>query len=104
MAQALTQVMFQAKMQPGYITCQLYAETGNPQSLFYLEQWATREDLETQLESQRFGMLLGIMETASALPHLEIHTISDQRGLEYVEAIRLRSGTNAVESRLPVPG
>ena len=104
MVQALAQVMFQAKMQPGYITCQLYGETGNPQSLFYLEQWANREDLETQLESQRFGMVLAIMETASELPHLEIHTISDQRGLEYVEAIRLRSGTKAGDSRRPVPG
>ncbi len=69
--------------------CRLYAEIGNPQSLRYVEQWPTLQELESQFLSPRFGMLLAIMETAPEPPELEVRTISEQRGLEYVGAVRL---------------
>lgn len=91
MVQALATVMGQARLQRGCVDCRLYAETGNPQSLCYLEQWSTLQDFESQVRSQRFGMLLAIMETAPEPPDLELRTISEQRGLEYVRTIRLAS-------------
>ena len=91
MVQALATVMGQARLQRGYVDCQLYAETGNPRSMFYMEQWVTSQDFEVQVRSQRFGMLLAIMETAPEAPALEVRTISEQRGLEYVRSIRLAS-------------
>lgn len=89
MVQALVTVMGQARLQRGCVDCQLYAETGSPRSLLYVEQWATWQDFEVQVRSQRFGMLLAIMETAPAAPDLELRTISEQRGLEYIRTIRL---------------
>ncbi len=91
MVQALATVTGQAMLQRGCVDCRLYAETGNPQSLCYLEQWSTLQDLEFQLRSQRFGMLLAIMETAPQAPALEVRTISAQRGLEYIRSLRLSS-------------
>ncbi len=91
MVKALGEVMFQNKLERGCLDCRLYAETGNPQSLRYVEQWSTPQDLDSQLRSQRFGMLLAIMETAPEPPDLEVRTISEQRGLEYVRSIRLAS-------------
>jgi quinol monooxygenase YgiN len=87
--QALGMVMFQAKMEHACLDCRLYSEIGNPKSLRYVEQWQTLEELESQVRSQRFGMLLAIMETAASPPKLEIRTISEQRDLEYVSAVRL---------------
>jgi quinol monooxygenase YgiN len=92
MLQALAQVMFQAKLERSCLECQVYAETGNPQSLLYIEQWTTEQELEGQLCSPRFGTLLAIMETAPVAPSLQIQTVSDQRGLEYVEAVRSQPG------------
>ncbi len=91
MVQALATVMGQATLQRGCVDCRLYAQTGDPNSLCYLEQWSTLQDLEFQLRSQRFGMLLAIMETAPQAPALEVRTIADQRGLEYIRSIRLAS-------------
>ncbi len=91
MIQALATVMGQARLQRGCVACQLYAETGSPRSLLYVEQWATSQDFDVQVRSQRFGMLLAIMETAPEAPHLEVRTISEQRGLEFVRSIRLAS-------------
>ncbi len=81
--------MLQAKLERACVDCRLYAEVGNPQSLRYVEQWPTLQELESRLRSQRFGMLLAIMETAAEPPELEVRTISEQRGLEYVSAVRL---------------
>ena len=81
--------MVQAGPQRGCVDCRLYAETGNASSLCYVEQWSTVRDLQSQLRSPRFGMLLGIMETAAEAPALEVRTITEQRGLEYVRTIRL---------------
>ena len=92
MIQALAAVMFQARLDRGCVDCQIYAETGNPQSLRYVEQWASPQDMESQLRSQRFGMLLAIMETAPEAPSLELRTVSEQRGLDYIQAVRLGSG------------
>ncbi len=89
MVQSLAKVMFQAKLERGCVDCRLYAETRDPNSLCYLEQWSTQEDLEFQLRSRRFGMLLAIMDTAPQAPALEVRTIAEQRGLEYVRSIRL---------------
>lgn len=89
MVQSLAKVMFQARLERGYVDCRLYAETGNPQSLLYVEQWATQQDFEAELLSRRFGTLLAIMETAPQAPELEVRTVSGQQGLEYVRSVRL---------------
>jgi len=94
MIQALAAVMFEAKLERGCVGCQIYAETGNPQSLCYVEQWTTMQDLETQLRSRRCGMLLAIMETAPEAPSLEVRTISEQRGLDFIRAVRLGAETD----------
>lgn len=94
MVQALATLMFQTRLERACLDCQLYAETGNPQSLRYVEQWSTLRDLECQLGSDRFGMLLAIMETAAEAPDLKVRTISEQRGLEYVRTVRLGAGTD----------
>lgn len=92
MVEALGQIMFQAKLQAGYLDCQLWTQTDQARTLLYVEQWATREDLERELSSDRIGMLLALMETAAQAPEFKIRTVSDQRGLEYVGAIRLGDG------------
>ncbi len=94
--QALATVMLQAKLERACVDCRLYSEVGNPQSLRYVEQWPTLQELESQLRSRRFGMLLAIMETAPEPPELEVRTISEHRDLEYVSAVRLNPGDAAV--------
>lgn len=92
MVQALGQIMFQAKPQMGYVDSQVWIQAEQSRTVLYIEQWATREDLERELCSDRMGMLLALMETAVQAPELKIRTVSEVRGLEYVEDIRLGDG------------
>lgn len=104
MNQALADVMFRARLERGCMDCGLYAETANPHSFRYVEQWSAPQDLEAQLRSRRFGMLLAIMETAPQAPELEVRTVSDQRGLDYVRAVRLGAGTDSGRKGNQQPG
>jgi quinol monooxygenase YgiN len=89
LVQALETIMFQARIGEGYVDCRLFTEIGDPRSFCYVEQWATLEDMESQIRSNRFGKLLATMETAPVAPSLKIRTISEERGLDNIKAIRL---------------
>ncbi len=92
MIHALAELMFQAKLERGCLDCRLFVEHAKPQSLHYVEQWFSLQDFEKQLQSERFGMLFTIMETASRAPYLEVRIVSKQRGLDYVRLVRLGTG------------
>ena len=92
MIHALAELIFQAKLERGCLDCRLFVEHAKPQSLHYVEQWFSLQDFEKQVQSERFGMLFAIMETASRAPYLEVRTVSEQRGLDYVRAVRLGAG------------
>ncbi len=92
MIQALKQVMLEANLQRGCVHSQLYAQVNDTRSLLYTERWETRADFDHRIRSRRFGALLAIMETAREAPCLDISTVSEQRGLDYIETVRLEPG------------
>ena len=56
--------------------------------LWYWEDWATLDDLERYLRSDRFGRLLAIVERSVAEPLLECRVVAETRGLDYLAAVR----------------
>jgi len=53
-----------------------------------LEEWETREDLDTHLMSSRFGVLLGTKTLLSEPLEIRIHTISRSEGMEVIHTAR----------------
>ena len=88
MLQALRSVMLPAEFEAGSMGCHLYAEAGETDSLCYVEEWATEQDMERTIRSIRFGRLLAIMECAIGLPTLEVRLIAETRGWNYIRQIR----------------
>ncbi len=101
MIHALSELMFQAKLERGCLDCRLFVEHAKRQSLHYVEQWSSLQDFEKQLRSERFSMLLALMEMSSQAPWLEIRTVSEQRGLDYVQALRLGSDLSGGDAACP---
>lgn len=77
------------RVEPGCVTCELYRDAGNGDEILYVEEWETREQLERHMRSTRYERLLAIMEAAALPPVLRYFTVSDVRGLGYLEKIRL---------------
>jgi len=53
-----------------------------------IEQWASRENLNDHIKSDRFSALLGTKSLLFEPPQIEIHTISRSEGREAIDAIR----------------
>jgi hypothetical protein len=88
MLQALRSVMLPAEFEAGSMGCLLSAQVDEVNSLHYREDWRTREDLEREIRSTRFGRLLAVIECADGLPTLEVHFISETQGWDYIRQLR----------------
>jgi quinol monooxygenase YgiN len=53
-----------------------------------IAEWATREDLDHYLRSDRFSVLLGTKSLLCETPQIEIHTVSHSEGMETVNIAR----------------
>jgi quinol monooxygenase YgiN len=81
------------RVEPGCLFCELYQDASNDGDILYVEEWETSEQHERHMRSARYERLLAIMEASENPPVLRYYSISDVRGLEYLELIRLGIAT-----------
>lgn len=87
--QTLRSLMLPLHAAPGFIACDLYADAAAHNALCYAEEWRTTEDLDRQIRSNHFTRLLALMEEAAERPDLRFYWITEVKGLEYLEQVRL---------------
>ena len=85
---ALRSIRTAAQMERGLISSRIYQEVDNPEALCFEQDWASEQELKSHIRSSCFTDLLMLMETAPAAPVLEVHSVTDMAGLEYVETVR----------------
>lgn len=88
MMEALDAMMALARMNSGCADCRLSVDTEDARTFHYVEDWASREDLEREILSDRFTRLMAIVETASEKPVLEFLFISETRGIDFIGEVR----------------
>lgn len=85
----LRSLMLPLQAEPGFVSCRLYTEAGRPEALCYVEEWATSEELDDHIRSSHFTRLLGVMEAAVEPPDLRLNWITEVKGFDYLERVRL---------------
>ena len=88
MIRALSRVMVSAQVDRGCDHTELARDAEDASVLIYVEDWDNREQLERRIRSERFDVLLGLMEACSAAPLLELRFVSEIQGLDYVASVR----------------
>ena len=76
------------RIQPGCISCRLYQDLDEPDAIFLVEEWESREKLDRHLKSEQYRIVLSLMEAADQSPEIKINTVSKMEGLEAIEAVR----------------
>jgi quinol monooxygenase YgiN len=89
MIQALRSLMLPLEAAPGFILCRLYQEADDCNTICYLEEWHSPEDLDRQIRSSHYTRLMTLMESAAEPPEFRLNWVEDAKGLEYLEAVRL---------------
>ena len=91
MVDALRSVMLPARLERGCTRARILRDVDAADSIDYLEEWQSAEDLQERIRSASFGRLLALMEAAPSAPSLEFRDVSGVHGLEYVAAVRALS-------------
>lgn len=98
MVQTLSHVMVSAQIDRGCGHAGVARDAEDQSVLIYVEDWIDQEHLDRRIRSDRFKVLLGLMETCRAAPLLEVRFVSLVRGLDYVAALR-----EGPEGGVPLP-
>jgi quinol monooxygenase YgiN len=72
--------------------CRFWFDQGPPARLMLLEEWETPEDLERYFRSPMYQRVLTAMEMGSVAPEVRFLEVTGERGLDWIEQVRLTAG------------
>ena len=87
--QAFRALMLREQAARGLISCRLLLDSEDANTLYFVEDWRTTADFEHQVRSAQYTRLLTLMEQAIEPPKFQLSWVSEVRGLEYLESLRL---------------
>ena len=87
------------KVEPGCISCRIYRDAQQQQTIMFEELWNSTEDLQRHLCSSDYQRVLLVIELAKGQPEVRFSTISSASGFESIAEARSdaqRAGNEAV--------
>lgn len=85
---AARRVIGPTEVQPGCISCRFYQDVNDSDAVLLVEEWKTRQDLEQHLKSDRYRIVLSLLDMSEKPPEFKLCTIQKTEGLKALEAIR----------------
>jgi len=76
------------RVQPGCISCRFYQDLDDPDAVFLIEEWETRKELDNHIKSDRYRIVLSLLDMSEKPPEFRLSTISETEGMEALEAVR----------------
>ena len=73
---------------PGCLSCHLYEDLQEKNSLVLEQVWRDQENLDLHLRSEEYRNLLLVLEMSLKKPEIRFDTISDSTGIETIEKAR----------------
>ena len=89
--QTIPSMIEPTEKESGCLSSQGFLDIENKNSFSLMVKWATREDLDHYIRSDRFSVLLGTRSLLCEPPQIEIHTVSRSEGIETVNAARRKT-------------
>lgn len=74
------------RLEPGNLGCSVWTEPDS--SVHYVEEWSTEGDIRRRVGSDRFTLVLSLLESVREAPHVQFDFVSTTRGLDYVAEVR----------------
>jgi len=86
--QTLLSMIEPTENERGCLSNHVFRDIEDKNAFSLIEEWETREDLDHNIGSDRFSVLLGTKSLLCEPPQIEIHTVSQLEGREAVDAVR----------------
>ena len=88
LGKALFSLLKNIQAEPGCISCLLYQDWSDGKALYIESRWEALNDLVQHIRSDRYKMLLLLMELGVERPAIEFLTVTEVKGLDFIEAAR----------------
>jgi quinol monooxygenase YgiN len=88
LSKALYSSLGPTRVEPGCVECRLYQDCSDTNTHYLESRWETSDDLIRHIRSDAFKRLLLLMELGAEAPSIEFFTVSDVKGLDFIEAAR----------------
>jgi quinol monooxygenase YgiN len=75
-------------VESGCTSCRILQESSDPQAFCYLAYWNTQDDLLRHIRTEHYKRLLILMDLGTGPPLVEFHTVTETKGLDFIEHIR----------------
>jgi quinol monooxygenase YgiN len=86
--QTILSLMASMEREAGCLSNALYCEMKDKNLLCVLEEWESREKLDSYLKSDIFGVLMGTKSLLRQAHSIQIYTVQKTEGMEAVLAVR----------------
>ena len=86
--QTVRSILGWTSAQPGCISMAFYQDTNNPGTMMLFEEWEDWDSLENHIRSDSFRNILELMELSIERPEITFHSVSESKGLEFIERLR----------------
>lgn len=80
----------------GCLMCRLFQDIVDENTVYWHEEWRTREDLCRHIASTQYRQILAAIDQASVKPDIRFEHVSDTMGMELITSVR--SGRNSASS------
>ena len=80
-----------SKCANGCKSCRIYREVGNEEAVLFIQEWDSRNHLDTHLRSNEFAVMVGAMSLLEQPDMVELQVLDQVEGSRSVEAIRARN-------------
>jgi quinol monooxygenase YgiN len=98
--QTILSLMASMEREPGCLSNAFFCEMKDKNMLCMVEEWESREKLDSYLKSDFFGVLLGTKSLLRQAHSIKIDTVQKTEGIEAVLAARAEKGNSGKGPRL----
>ena len=76
------------RVETGCISCRLYGEAECPNTVTWVEEWCTENDLKRHLRSPQYRKILIALDMADAEPEVRFDTVVETVGMQLIAEAR----------------
>ena len=80
------------RVETGCISCRLYHEENDPNTVTWIEEWRTDADLRRHLRSPQYKKILAALDMANVKPEIRFDTVVETTGMRLIEEARGQNG------------
>ena len=70
------------------INCRAYLDITNAHALLIVQEWDSEKDLNCYIQSDEYRKYLALIDLSSTPPEISFNTISERKGLEFIDGVR----------------